>query len=305
MMLGSTNMISMESKTMTNHGMVTTLVYALFASVAGFVYLSIAEGEFSCMPTICAIIQCLAFTLLAVQAWSGDVAGISAKGLLLDVIAIGLRLSSTTWLQGYVPNDPTGDYIYQLFDVFSLVVVLWLLYRILRVQRHQYEAEADAVPVTPLVVVSLVLAFLFHADLNDSPTFDSLWMCSLFVFSVAMVPQLWMMTHREGSLHALTGHFVAVMVVSRSISTSYMWEGHSEITCEPADSTKHIGTFNFCEAAPSHAGWAILAAHAVHLVLLMSIAYFFIKRAMKTSSKTGKVAPQPFLCCEQAGFIEV
>jgi len=293
MMIGNTNMLS-EAKAVSNYRMVTVLVYMLFMSIAGFVYLSIAEGEFSSMPTICAILQCLAFTLLGVQAVSGDVAGISAKTLILDAIAIGFRLSSTTWLLGYVPNDPTGDYLYQSFDVLSLVVVLWLIHRILRVQRHQYEAEADSLSATPFVVVAFLLSLVMHADLNSRPLFDSLWMCSLFIFSLAMVPQLWMMTHRQGNVHTLTGHFVAVMTVSRSISASYFWEGHEEITCEP-----WISKFNLCEAFPTHAGWAMLAAHAVHLVLLGSFAYLYVK----SSAKSRKVEPQALLDCEQGNFI--
>merc|ERR1719453_123360 len=90
-------------------------------------------------------------------------------------------------------------------------------------------------------------------------------MCGLFTSVVSVMPQLWMITHSRTSVPALTSHFIAVMAFSRVLSCTYMWHAHSEITCEP-----WIGNFN-------HAGYAILAAHLVHLVLLGDFAFFYGK----------------------------
>lgn len=241
------------------------LVYVGFVSVALFVYHLIAEGEFSSVLTLAAVFQCLAFSLLGVQVLStGSVQGISAKSLQLDAIALACRLSSTTWLQGYLPSDQSGDFLYQAFDAVSLGMVLWLLHRVMNVQHKTYEAEQDGLAATPFVVGSFLLACLFHADLNDRALFDALWMCGLFISAVAVLPQLWMMARVRGS-SALISHFIAVMAFSRILSGSYMWHAHEEITCEP-----WIGDFN-------HSGYAILAAHALHLVLLGDFAYLYGK----------------------------
>merc|ERR1719197_1851229 len=242
------------------------LVYAVFVTVAVLIYHWIAEGEFSAILTLSAIFQCLAFCLLGVQSLSsGSAHGISAKSLQLDALALACRLSSTTWLQGYLPYDQTGDYLYQCFDALSLGMVLWLLHRVMRVQRETYDSDEDGLPAMPFAAASLFLAGLLHGDLDDRPIFDTLWMCGLFISAVAVLPQLWMMTHRRGSIPALTSHFVAVMAISRVLSGTYMWHAHSEITCEP-----WIGNFQ-------HAGYAILAAHTVHLMLLADFAYFYGK----------------------------
>jgi len=199
-----------------------------------------------------------------VQAFaSGTAQGISVKSLQLDALALACRLSSTTWLQGYLPYDQTGDYLYQCFDALSLGMVCWLLYRVLKIQRESYETDDDSLPAMPFAVGSLILGGLLHGDLNDRPIFDALWMCGLFISAIAVLPQLWMMTRSRTS--ALTSHFVAVMAISRILSGSYMWHAHTEITCEP-----WIGDFQ-------HAGYAILAAHAVHLMLLGDFAYFYVK----------------------------
>lgn len=241
-------------------------VYVAFVFIAGLVYHWLAEGEFSCVLTLSAIFQCLAFTLLGVHAFTtGSVNAISAKSLQLEAIALGCRLSSTTWLEGYLPNDQTGDYLYQCFDALSLTLVLALLYRVLKVQDKSYEADDDSMPALPFALVCLILATLFHGDLNDRPLFDTIWMCGLFVGAVAVLPQLWLISRRRGNTPALASHFIAVMAVSRILSGTYMWHAAPEISCEP-----WIKDWN-------HAGPAILIAHAVHLLLLGDFAYFYVK----------------------------
>jgi len=246
------------------------LVYAVFASIAVFTFYFLAEGEFSAVLTLSAVCECMAFCLLGVHVLStGSVHGISAKSLQLEAIALACRLSSTTWLEGYLPNDVTGDYLYQIIDAVALVMVLWLLHHVLIVKRKTYDADDDCLSVTPFAVGSLVLAFFLHADLDDNPLFDTLWMCGLFVGAVAVVPQLWLMTRNRTNVPAMMGHFVAVMAISRLLSGAYMWHAHEEITSEPWMKVKGKD-FN-------HAGYAILAGHAVHLMLLADFAYYYVK----------------------------
>lgn len=251
-------------KTAKGCGNGVALVYMVFVTIAVLVYNMIAEGEFSSVLTLSAIFQCLGFSLLALQVLAYDASGISAKSLQLDALALVCRLSSTTWLDGYLPNDKTGDYLYQTFDALSLAMVVLLLHKVMSVQRRQGIPQ-DEVPAAPFVAGSLLLATVLHGDLDDSPLFDMLWMCGLFISTIAVLPQLWSMAHNRGNIPALTSHFVAVMAVSRILSGTYMWHAHSEISCEP-----WIGTFN-------HAGYAILAAHALHLMLLADFAYFYVK----------------------------
>jgi len=241
--------------------------YAAFVIVAMLIFHFIAKHEFSAVLTLSGVFECLAFCLLGVHALSTrSVQGISAKSLQLYAIALTCRLSSTTWLQGYLPDDKTGDYVYQIFDALSLATVLLLFFCVRKAQRKTYEADDDALPVTPFVLVSLVLAVLLHGDLDARPVFDILWMCGLFVGTVAVVPQIWLMTRNGANVPVVSSYFVAAMTLSCIFSGSYMWHAHTEITCEKA----WIEGFN-------HTGYAVLAAHVVHLFLLGNFAYFHVK----------------------------
>jgi len=242
------------------------LVYATFATIAVVAYHWIAQGEFSSVLTLSAIFQCLAFCLLGVHALStGSVHAISAKSLQLEAIALICRVSTTVWLEGYVPVDQTGDYLYQCIDVLSLALVLGLLYRVLSVKDKTYEVDDDSLSIMPFAVGSLVLACLLHGDIMTHSIFDLLWMCGLFVGTVAVVPQLWLMTRRGGNTPALASHYIAVMAFSRVLSGTFMWHAHNDITCTP-----WLGDFN-------HSGYATLAAQGVHLLLLGDFAYYYAK----------------------------
>jgi len=261
-----TSIMESSNKASNTQNPKVVLVYVVFLTISVLVYRLIAEGEFSAVLTVSAIFQCLAFSLLGVHAVSTDsVHGISAKSLQLDAIALACRLSSTTWLEGYLPNDQSGDFLYQIVDFLSLGMVLWLLHRVMNVQRKTYDVSEDTFPMAPLLLGSLVLASLLHGDLNDRPLFDAFWMCGLNISAVSVLPQLWMITRSHTRVPALISHFIAVMAAGRLLSGSYMWHAHTEITCEP-----WIGEFN-------HTGYAILAAHALHLLLLGDFGYYYFK----------------------------
>merc|ERR550539_169715 len=244
--------------------------YAMFIGSALAMYHMVANGEFSSILTLAVMLQCLAFALLSLQTlMTGHAAGISARALALDAVALIFRLSSTMWLQGYLPVDASGDWLYQAVDVCSLVLVIWLLRRLLVEQQSTYQKEQDSFPAAPMVLAALVLAALFHADMNSRPIFDTLWMAGLFVSAVAVLPQLWLIARTGGRVEALTSHYIAAMALSRALSGIFMWHARFDITCEP-----------WVEGV-NHAIWAILGAHIAHILLLSDFAVYYVKAVVK------------------------
>lgn len=240
------------------------LIYAVFFASALFVYHVVSDGNFSGVLTLSAMAQSLAFVLLLIQVnLCGSASGISARGLALDAMALCCRLSSTTWLHGYLPYDASGDYLYQLTDIFSLTITLWLLYQVLRVKRHTYDEHEDTFPILPLVVASLVLGMALHADLNARPLFDALWMTSVFIGAFAAIPQLSLIARAGGLAEALTTHHVAALGLSRILSGIFMWQQGEDLTCQP-----WIPGIN-------HAEMAVLGVHFIHLLLLADFLYFY------------------------------
>jgi ER lumen protein retaining receptor len=241
------------------------VAYCLFFGLAGSIWHFVANGEFSAILTMAEMLQCFAFVILAGQVISSQsAAGISARSLGLEAASLVCRLSSTTWLNGYLPVDASGDHFYQAVDMCSLAVVLWLLHEVLTKKSSSYQYEYDTFLVWPFVAISFILAALLHADMNDRPLFDAFWMASLFLGVVAVLPQLWLMT-RTGGVEALTSHFIAMAALGRVLSGIFMWYAREDITCAP-----WISGFN-------HAVWAILGAHLLHLLLLGDFAFLYVR----------------------------
>jgi len=257
------------------------LAYALFLGLAGAVYHFVADGEFSAIVTMAVMSQCLAVLLLLMQSLSsGSAAGVSARALALEAVSLCCRLSSTMWLDGYLPVDASGDGIFQATDVCTLLLVVCLLVHVLAVQRASYQEQEDSLPILPMVLGSFVLAALLHADLNSRPLFDALWMAGLFIGVLAVIPQFWLVSKTGGRIEALTSHFIAMMAVSRLLSGIFMWHVREDLTCDP-----WVGSFN-------HAVWAILGAHFLHLLLLGDFAYYYAKSVI-TSGLIGCVEVAP------------
>jgi hypothetical protein len=244
--------------------------YGIFFLGAGTVWHLVADGAFSSILTLSVMLQCLAVSLLGLQVIiSGSAAGISAKALKLDAIALCCRLSSTLWLNGYLPVDASGDYVFQAIDIASLFMVLWLLHHVTIDHSKTYQSEEDSLPIMPMTVGAFCLATMLHGNMNSRPIFDTLWMASLFIGTIAVLPQLWIITRTGGKVQSLMSHHIACMAFSRALAGIFMWHARGDITCVP-----WVSGFN-------HAIWAILGAHSLHMILLGDFAYYYIKAVMK------------------------
>merc|ERR1719271_1146764 len=86
------------------------LSYVVFFVGAVTLYNALSAG-FSSTLTLGAGFQCLGFILLAMKVQNHKVtSGLSGKMLMMYAPVLCFRLSSTLWLNGYLPVDATGDW---------------------------------------------------------------------------------------------------------------------------------------------------------------------------------------------------
>jgi hypothetical protein len=266
MMMSSAFRVPDSAKALTNVPVTAICAYAAALALSWGVYDLVAERKWSSIMTMSGVAHCLGLVLLCIQmAVTRSAAGISARALVLDGVALSLRLSSTLFYQGYLPNDKSGDCVFQCIDLCSLVLVVFLLRSVLFTRRSTYQVEDDDMSIGALVVGCLCLGALLHGDMDDHPIFDSLWLASLFVSIVAVLPQYWMISKSSGQVHVLTAHYIAATAVDRALSGLFMWYVRKYITCIP-----WFGEFQ-------HTIYTILLAHLIHLVLLSDFAFFYTR----------------------------
>lgn len=247
-----------------------TCAYIIFSIACFVVFDVVAEQEPSSTLTLSALAQCLGVSFLWFQVLSGKGAwGISVKGLFLDGFAISLRLRSTLFVDGYLPSSRDGDYLYQLFDTCALLMITLLIRSVLVDHVETYQATEDTLRVWPWLVACCVSALILHGDMNEHWLYDTVWMSSLFVSVVAVLPHFWLITKSGGQAGAMTSHYIAAMAFSRFLSGSFAWMAWEYLTCQP-----HIGSFQ-------HARWVILGAHILHVILLFDFGFTYFRSMAK------------------------
>jgi len=249
---------------------VVTCYVLFFTASAGLFHLVWSDTDsLSAIFTVSAMLQCLAMLLLASQIISnGSADGISVRAVGMEAVALCCRLSSTLWLNGYLPVDVSGDCFYQSVDLVALATAIWILYQALDVKRTTYNVDNDSFPVLPLVIASFVFAMLCHGSLNNRPLFDTLWMAGLNLASVAVLPQLWLIMRTGGKVGPLMSHNIMAMGLSRALSGTFMWMARYDIMEDPMASRVDVTVL------------AILGAHLLNLLLLADFGYMYVKAVM-------------------------
>jgi len=239
-----------------------------FAVLGIWVYHEIAQKEFTAILTLSVFAQALAFLLLHMQiSASKSVAGISCMTMIMHAVKLCCRMGTTLWLDGYLPTDKSGDWVYQVADVLSMLLVLQILFCIRFSHKASYQAEQDTFDVRNLIMVSFVLAVLIHPTMNAWVPFDVLWTAHLYIDAVAMVPQLWLISKCGGQVHGFTAHYIAATFLSNILSAVFWFLASPEL----AEDSKKINI----------AGLAVNGAHLVQLLLLLDFGFYYVKACLQ------------------------
>jgi len=219
-----------------------------------------SDRGYSSVLTLGAGIQFFGFQMLLLKVQrQKSVAGISRRTLETYAMVLAVKLTSTLFRQGYLPVDRSGDFIYQLADILSLATVMRLINYMHTTYAATYQEEHDTLDVSRVFPICFLLAVFIHGDLNNSFIFDTIWTLHMNMDTVAMIPQLWMLS-KIGEVEGMTSHFVAAMVASRACSFSFWFYGFREL--------KRGNGMNLC-------GWQLVGAHSLQLLIAADFMFYY------------------------------
>jgi len=265
-MLSATDKASKGQSQYSQHGNVL-IGWLCFVGLGAWTYHELAQKEFTAILTLSVFAQALAFIFLYMEISSSkSVAGISGRTMIMHAVKLACRLSTTLWLDGYLPTDKSGDWIYQVGDVLSLLLVFQVLFSIFVAHKGSYQSSEDTLDVRNLIMAAFVLAVVVHPSLNAWTPFDILWTAHLYVDAVAMVPQLWMISKASGRVRGFTAHYIGATLLSNFLSGMFWFYASPELN---EDSSK-----------VNIAGLAINGAHLVQLLLMLDVGYFYVKNLL-------------------------
>ena len=249
--------------------MTILVTYILFAATGLSSWHHLSDKDFSFLLTFSGCTQTLGFFLLLHKIRvQRSVAGISSKTLQCYVMALCFRLSSTCVKNGYLPVDRSGDHMYQATDIASVLLLFQMLFFCHKRYADTYQAELDTFPIFKLIPACMLLGLAVHGKLNHSPFFDKTWTIGMWLDSIAMLPQLWMLVSKGGKVEALTANFVALIFLSRLMTWIFWFSGYDELA--PKEGGKFTGGFN-------KVGMLIMTGQSLSLVVSGDFMYHYFK----------------------------
>ena len=235
-----------------------------------FIYIFISSKDFSFFLVLSSIVQTSAFVIILLKVTDRqNVSGLSANTLICYSILLFARLTSTLFYPGYLPNDSSGSWLYQLSDIISMLICCLLIYLLYFKYRETSDLILDnKIPFYFLVVPSYLLAMFVKSNLNNNFFCDTNWAFSMYLETVAIFPQILLFTIKKGQIEKFTSHFVALCGLNRLFSLIF-W-------CDTYDELNHSESF-----FGAYIGYFIIGAQILQLLIMADYYYLYFKSILK------------------------
>ncbi len=235
-----------------------------------FIYIFISSKDFSFFLVLSSIVQTSAFVIILLKVTDRqNVSGLSANTLICYSILLFARLTSTLFYPGYLPNDSSGSWLYQLSDIISMLICCLLIYLLYFKYRETSDLILDnKIPFYFLVVPSYLLAVMVKSNLNNNFFCDTNWAFSMYLETVAIFPQILLFTIKKGQIEKFTSHYVALCGLSRLFSLIFWWDTYDELN--------HSDSF-----FGNYVGYFIIGAQILQLLIMADYYYLYFKSILK------------------------
>ena len=239
-----------------------------------FTFLS--SKDYSFLLVLSSTAQMLSFLIIIIKVYSHqNCSGLSQNTFISYMIVLASRLSSTIFYSGYLPSDQAGDWFYQLTEVISLISSICLVYMIRNTFRDTANIHEDSIDFTYLVVPTIGLALLVHTSLNRNFVTDVLWTFSVYLESVAILPQIYLFFKKKGQIESYTSHYVALQGLSRLFSLIFWFDTYDELNTSLDDSYSLF--HHYC-------GYFIVISQVIQLLIMLDYYYHYIKALFKNET---------------------
>lgn len=212
--------------------------FSVFAFVIFWVF---SSGDFSFLLTLSSLVSMFSFLMVAmVCEASKSVKGVSLKMMECYIAVFFCRLCAIIPFEGYLPFDKSGDWFYQLCEVFGLCLSGSIVYLCRAHYASTYQASQDVFNHLWIMGPALGIALILHPRLNAFLPSDIAWAFALYLESVTVLPQLFMFM-KEGKAEPHTSHFLAAQALSRLFSFIFWASSFSELSNPDHNIKRFVG----------------------------------------------------------------
>ncbi|QIX01515.1 hypothetical protein AMS68_007032 [Peltaster fructicola] len=166
------------------------------------------------------------FILIAKMRSSSSASGISFKSQFLYTLVYVTRYLDLLW------TDPTRSLWNTTLKIVFISTQCYVVYLMLNDYKPTHDPNQDTFRVEYLLAGAAVLGILFPPKWTYSP-FEMLWAFSIWLESVAILPQLFML-QRTGSAETITTHYIFALGLYRALYIpNWIWRYFTEGYLDP------------------------------------------------------------------------
>ncbi|OMJ74978.1 hypothetical protein SteCoe_25971 [Stentor coeruleus] len=235
--------------------------YWLFITILViFVYFTLSSHDFSFLLTLSSLLQSLSILGVVIQVQS-SIQGLSYNTFIIYCTIYFARLISILTYESYLPYDSTGDWLYQVIEIFNLMLSIYVANKLKKIKESQFYLV--------LLPSCLIFALILHPTLNRNFFTDTCWMFSMVLETFAVAPLLWKMKEYN-DLENFSSHFVAAHSVSKILSFVFWVQTYHELN-------KAYGKYAYL----SHiSGYFVLVSQVGVLVFTGQFLAYYMKSAV-------------------------
>jgi ER lumen protein retaining receptor len=250
------------------------IFWTIVVSLIGFVYFLLSDKDFSFLLVLSSTVQMFSFLVIIYKVYScQSCSGLSNNSFICYLIVLLSRLSSTLFYNGYLPADSAGDWFYQLTEIVSLFTCITLIYMVSKTHRDTADTEKDTFNYKYVAIPALALALLVHTSLNRNFLTDVFWSNSMYLETVALIPQLIVFRSKGGVIESYTSHYVALQGLSRLFSLLFWYDTYSELN----DDSLTAGYSMFS----GYVGYFVMASQITQLIIMIDYYIIYFKSLWK------------------------
>ena len=189
------------------------------------VYILISSKEYSFLLVLSSLIQTFSFLIILLKVIKfKNCNGLSLNTLICYLLVLFGRLSSNLFYVTYLPNDDSGDWFYQLTEIISFTLIIYLIYLIKIKFNETSDLNLDNIKYYYFTIPCLIIAFFIHPTLNSNILTDTLWTFSIYLQAFSIFPQIQLFINKKGKIENYTSHYISLCGLSTLFSILYWFD---------------------------------------------------------------------------------
>ena len=251
------------------------IFWAVSLSIVLMFLIFICDKENSLYFVLSSMAQTLSLVIIILRVTQyQSCSGISINYLICFIIVLITRLITNIFSSYDIQIGLINSIFLYISQILSLLICLYLLYLIF----FEYPETSDKMidnkmPFYYLIIPTFFVAILFKPYIFRNWFFDLMFIYSIILESVAIYPQIILLSTKKGEIETYTSNFIAFQGLSTVFVLIFWFKNY--LSLEDNDSLL-LGRFS---------GYVVIFSEILQLIIIGYYFYLYFKSIMKRNKR--------------------